>query len=54
MRLILPRQVKKACERPLHAQWARPAGLAFLQIPYGSVWYVSIFTDDRNGNPWEF
>jgi thymidine kinase len=23
---ILPRQVKKACERPRHAQWARPAG----------------------------
>src|ERR1700722_7495769 len=22
----LPRQVKKACERPRHAQWARPAG----------------------------
>ena len=26
MLLISPRQVKKACERPPHAQWARPAG----------------------------
>ena len=23
---VLPRQLKKACERPLHAKWARPAG----------------------------
>jgi hypothetical protein len=27
MRLILSRPVKKACERPPYAQWARPAGL---------------------------
>jgi len=26
----LPRQLKKACERPPHAQWARPAGHVFL------------------------
>jgi uncharacterized UBP type Zn finger protein len=26
MLLISPSPVKKACERPLHAQWARPAG----------------------------
>ena len=26
MRPISPRQVKKACERPPHAKWARPAG----------------------------
>jgi hypothetical protein len=28
MQLKPPRQVRKACERPLHAQWARPAGQA--------------------------
>jgi hypothetical protein len=27
--VFLPRQVKKACERPPHAQWARPAGQVF-------------------------
>src|SRR5438094_652723 len=26
MQLKTPRQGKKACERPRHAQWARPAG----------------------------
>jgi hypothetical protein len=26
---ILPQLVKEACERPPHAQWARPAGDAF-------------------------
>jgi hypothetical protein len=26
----LSRLVKKACERPHHAQWARPAGHFFL------------------------
>jgi hypothetical protein len=26
MLFVLPRPVKKACERPPHAKWARPAG----------------------------
>jgi hypothetical protein len=26
MQLKPPLQVKRACERPRHAQWARPAG----------------------------
>src|SRR5260370_36716561 len=43
-----PGQVKKACERPPHAQWARPAGQVFKTNSYVSVWYVSIFTDDRD------
>ena len=30
MRIGLPKNFKKACERPRHAQWARPAGQRFL------------------------
>jgi hypothetical protein len=33
MRHLLSRQVKKACERPPHAQWARPAGLTNRKPP---------------------
>jgi hypothetical protein len=29
MPLALPRQVKKACKRPLHAQWAVRQDIAF-------------------------
>src|ERR1700722_13142794 len=34
---ILPRQVKKACERPPHAQWARPAGHVSFNSVYKSA-----------------
>ena len=42
----LPRQVKKACERPPHAEWARPAGqLAFSET--GSEGLAELCGDGR-------
>jgi hypothetical protein len=43
MQLILPRQVKKACERPPHAQWARPTGHYLFNSGSIEAWNGLIF-----------
>src|SRR5260370_1229531 len=49
MQSMSPRQVKKACERPPHAQWARPAGHGFIQIlTYLYGMFLSLLTTGTN------